>query len=80
MIMRPTFVHCLFEQSGTFKNAFRQLIQNFGLFNILNSPTVQFRKNFGLFSQFLANFSAKKTRFFDTGYRFGAHPTPIFKH
>lgn len=23
--MRPTFVHCLFEQSGTFKNAFRQL-------------------------------------------------------
>lgn len=23
--MKPTFVHCLFEQSGTFKNAFRQL-------------------------------------------------------
>lgn len=23
--MRPTFVHCFFEQSGTFKNAFRQL-------------------------------------------------------
>lgn len=23
--MRPSFVHCLFEQSGTFKNAFRQL-------------------------------------------------------
>lgn len=23
--MRPLFVHCLFEQSGTFKNAFRQL-------------------------------------------------------
>lgn len=23
--MRPTFVHCLFEQSGTFKNAFRAL-------------------------------------------------------
>lgn len=23
--MRPTFVHCLFEQSGTFKHAFRQL-------------------------------------------------------
>lgn len=23
--MTPTFVHCLFEQSGTFKNAFRQL-------------------------------------------------------
>lgn len=23
--MIPTFVHCLFEQSGTFKNAFRQL-------------------------------------------------------
>lgn len=23
--MKPTFVHCLFEQSGTFKNAFQQL-------------------------------------------------------
>lgn len=23
--MKPTFVHCFFEQSGTFKNAFRQL-------------------------------------------------------
>ena len=23
--MKPTFVHCLFEQSGVFKNAFRQL-------------------------------------------------------
>lgn len=23
--MKPAFVHCLFEQSGTFKNAFRQL-------------------------------------------------------
>lgn len=23
--MKPTFVHCLFEQSGTFKDAFRQL-------------------------------------------------------
>lgn len=55
-----------------------QLIQDFGLFNILNSPTIQFRRNFGLFSQFFSNFSGKKTRFFDTGYRFGAHPTPIF--
>ena len=23
--MKPSFAHCLFEQSGTFKNAFRQL-------------------------------------------------------
>lgn len=23
--MKPSFVHCFFEQSGTFKNAFRQL-------------------------------------------------------
>lgn len=27
--MKPTFVHCLFEQSGTFKNVFHRAFNDF---------------------------------------------------
>lgn len=35
--MRPTFVHCLFEQSGTFKNAFQNLNINAADYDIQDS-------------------------------------------
>ena len=62
--MRPTFVHCLFEQSGTFKNAFRQL----------NIPAMDYdiENNFGatdwvgdLFTQIENAFAGKPSIFDD---------------
>jgi len=44
--MKPNFVHCFFEQSGTFKQAFRELGINAADYDIRDMHTILFASLF----------------------------------
>lgn len=55
--MKPTLVHCLFEQSGTFKNAFRQFPRNtrttlFATLYSMSHPATMFRHSLTNYQHF----------------------------